>query len=602
MKNKIKLIFNHFLLVLVGILLFNLSSCATEEYSSENAQIDPDLIVATKQFVESEMSKNKDNAFLTSFPLTPDWEHVFAGKDKSIRVPMISNKGSQDTFELFIIQKEGKFVGEIVQFMPFDVMGITSYHRILYSLQGKRETDLLMPKSYVSDLQKLAGKKLTGKTKGEDFSYLCGFFRDNQGNPAQIVVLNICPDGTLFNNSIQVCDWPDLAGENARKSFFSVRFSDGETINVSTYGFLEELEEVTVDNNYQNPNYVGDDSSVWINFPPNYSYPSSPGGGGDEYYPIGELPTVTTKAQEVRSELSLNNDQFNWLKQRPEIANSLFDYLFMESFSSWADVFALDMINQMMSKPGLVLNPIDSYKSPFNVDRSAISTTTPEGIKFNEIYGALKNSPQFKTLFLDIFDGDQARFNVKFEINDHVYEDNNPAEKEVNATTSQDPITNIITIRINRQILIAGTDQSQTKIENAKTILHECIHAYLFIKSNNSNIGMDIGRTINSMYPVASEQHDFMYGRMIPIMQNVLSEIRDFVTTPENRNKVEQRTMHPTINPLTSTPWDWNEYYKYLSLKGLDEAYCFLFDYPKNSDQWNLLGNYVNYGHEDLRQ
>lgn len=103
------------------------------------------------------------------------------------------------------------------------------------------------------------------------------------------------------------------------------------------------------------------------------------------------------------------------------------------------------------------------------------------------------------------------------------------------------------------------------------------------------------------MYPNVNEQHDFMYGMMIPTMQKVLSEIRDLVTTSAGRIEVEKRTMHPNIKPMTSTPWIWNEYYKNLSLKGLDETNCFKVDFSLQSDQWKLFVKYVEYGHEDLQ-
>ncbi len=106
-------------------------------------------------------------------------------------------------------------------------------------------------------------------------------------------------------------------------------------------------------------------------------------------------------------------------------------------------------------------------------------------------------------------------FNVKFEIGDHVYEKNDPTKKEVNATTSQDPVTKNIVIKISKQILSPDGTMKQTKIENAKTILHECIHAYLFVKAGNPNVGVDFVKILNTMYPTANEQHDFMYNQMI---------------------------------------------------------------------------------------
>ena len=102
------------------------------------------------------------------------------------------------------------------------------------------------------------------------------------------------------------------------------------------------------------------------------------------------------------------------------------------------------------------------------------------------------------------------------------------------------------------------------------------------------------------MYPTAKEKHDFMYNKMIPTMQKVLSEIRDEVTTDAGRAEVEKRTMHPTIIPFTSTPWIWSEYYKYISINGLEEANCYKIDFPNPSDSLFLLGNYINSGRTRL--
>lgn len=144
-----------------------------------------------------------------------------------------------------------------------------------------------------------------------------------------------------------------------------------------------------------------------------------------------------------------------------------------------------------------------------------------------------------------------------------------------------------------------GTMQ-QTKIENAKTILHECIHAYLFVKAGNPAIGVDFVKLLNIMYPTPSEQHDFMYNNMVPTMQKVLGEIRDLVTTAPKRAVLETYTMHPTVNPLTSTPFNWQEFYKYLSYSGLDETFGFKNDFPLNSDLLRLNRNYIDAGKNEL--
>lgn len=579
MKNKIKLTLYQFLLVFAGLILFNFASCAVEDVSSENTKVDSELIHAAKNFVEIEMHKNTNNAFLTSLPLTPDWEHAFVGKDKAIRVPMLSNDFSQDSFELFITKKSGKFAGKIIQFMPFAKTGKTGYHRILFSLEGKRETDLLIPKSYIMDLQNKmgynSGIKSTGKTNNEDFPYLCSYFRDEDGNPAEFVALQFCPDGTLFNSLLEVCDWPSDAGINARKSFFKIVFSNDEVRNVSTYGFLEELEEVPVENNYHDPEYVPDDSSVWINFPPNFSYPSYPGGGnGEDYYPIGGLPTVTTKAQELKYELYLNNSQFNWIKGRPEIANSLFDYLFMNSFSTGAGIVVKNVIDQMMLNPNLTFSVESSLKSPFNIDRSSITNETSAGLKFNKVYDALLTSPEFEKMFINMF-GNTARPNVIFKLGN--------VSNNANGTTTIDPLNplnNTITIDVNFL-------NNNNKMLIAKTIIHEAIHAYLNVKLCDPNIGASIPDLnnsevydcINQYYNNFSEgqnQHNFIYNFMLPTMETILRQVKDLLVTPANNlTMLNDISVHIPLNTSPSAPFIWDDYYHNLALSGLQNCAFF---------------------------
>jgi hypothetical protein len=325
----------------------------------------------------------------------------------------------------------------------------------------------------------------------------------------------------------------------------------------------------------------------------------------------------------LRSQLHfLSLEQWQWLHGKDEFMESILSYINtnpnvskignaitiidfftgQNNFTSKDQAFVDEFISQRTANPSLNLDFIGSYFSPMNIDLDAIDLKSPEGEKFIEIYRSLIKSPEFKKLFESIFK-DSKRFNVKFEIDDRVFEDNNPRKKEVHATTSQDLTTNIITIKISKQILTAGTMMSQTKIENAKTILHECIHAYLFVKSGNPATGVDFVKLLNSMYPTANEQHDFMYNNMVPTMQKVLGEIRDFVTTEPRRAVLENDyTMRPTAitNPSVSTPWIWNEYYKSISINGLEETSCYKEDFPKNSNQWSLLGQYINYGHKEL--
>ncbi|MEL1255386.1 hypothetical protein AAEO57_16465 [Flavobacterium sp. DGU38] len=392
---------------------------------------------------------------------------------------------------------------------------------------------------------------------------------------------------------------------------------------------------------------------TWTYYPPNESGDTtggsttdlgccSCGNCGTHYYPPSERPNHTQKGtpcddlrpvgfitlnaepealRMLRIKLPMTVEQWQWLHGKDHVATALLNYvnsnptvtnanrnafeiiklgteLNLESKS-----FPLQILNQMSLNPNLLFDVRASYFSPYNIDRSAITNDTPEGQKFNEIYDALLKSPEFKNLFVsmfgDLFSGNY-RHNVKFELADAVYDSDNPT-KEINANTTYDPNLPYILIKINKKIL-NNSSMKQTKIENAKTVLHEFIHAYLYTIANNPIVGpTDIASLLNKKYPVGNKQHDFMYNDMIPTMQKILGEIRDLVTTQRGRNVLENEvTMHPTTNPLTSTSWIWNEYYKYLSLNGLNEANCFKVDFPKNSDQWNLLSKYIEYGHNEL--
>ena len=157
-----------------------------------------------------------------------------------------------------------------------------------------------------------------------------------------------------------------------------------------------------------------------------------------------------------------------------------------------------------------------------------------------------------------------------------------------------------ITIKISKQILSPDGTMQQTKIENAKTILHECIHAYLLTITTYPLVGMDLAEVMNKVLPTPDGQHDFMYNNMLPVMTKVLGEIRDLVTTAPKRAVLETYTMHPTVNPLTSTPFNWQEFYKYLSYSGLDETFGFKNDFPLNSDLLRLNRNYIDAGKNEL--
>ena len=148
--------------------------------------------------------------------------------------------------------------------------------------------------------------------------------------------------------------------------------------------------------------------------------------------------------------------------------------------------------------------------------------------------------------------------------------------------------------------MIAGTTKSQTKIENAKTILHECIHAYLFVKANYPATGVDFVKILNSMYPNDKEQHDFMYDHMIPTMQKVLTEIRDAVTTAPKRANLEIYRFYASSTASKPLLFNWQEYYKHISYNGLDLTSGFKQEFPDPSEALTLHLNYIKAGKDEL--
>jgi hypothetical protein len=122
------------------------------------------------------------------------------------------------------------------------------------------------------------------------------------------------------------------------------------------------------------------------------------------------------------------------------------------------------------ASPNLIYDINTSFKSPFNIDRLVINDATPEGEKFNSIYDeGLAKSPEFQKLFIDLF-GSNTRYNVKFVIGAIASGANGNTD-----TNLLNPTLNLITI--SPQFLL-----THNKMEIAKTIIHECIHAFLNVK------------------------------------------------------------------------------------------------------------------------
>ncbi|WP_282043871.1 hypothetical protein [Winogradskyella flava] len=259
-----------------------------------------------------------------------------------------------------------------------------------------------------------------------------------------------------------------------------------------------------------------------------------------------------------------------------------------------------------------------SQFSPFNVDLSqvsacndSISTSLVEANeKFMCIYSKLTQSPKFKDLFINTF-GESDNLNVKFKTV--------PSISGANGTTGALPgATNTInntTGEVNLSLLIEIDESymsSSSAIAVAKTILHECIHAYLILKHVKCNIGTPIeeileniddsklDQLLDSYYANAcpeEEQHEFMFDYMIPAMSEILADIKNDLIPESHQTNAESDTSFLDENNPTgpTVAWSWDDFYKYLCLAGLHNTDAFQWEVPVGSTKYN---NYVKYSSE----
>lgn len=129
---------------------------------------------------------------------------------------------------------------------------------------------------------------------------------------------------------------------------------------------------------------------------------------------------------------------------------------------------------------------------------------------------------------------------------------------------------------------------THNKMEIAKTILHECIHAFLNVKFCDPSIGMSIPNVnnmelyncineyYNSFSPANQNQHDFIYNFMLPTMVKILSEVKDSLVTPANNlTMLNDVSVHIPYANSPASPFVWNDYYHNLALYGLQDCSFF---------------------------
>lgn len=277
----------------------------------------------------------------------------------------------------------------------------------------------------------------------------------------------------------------------------------------------------------------------------------------------------------TRVKNALINIDIDWLKQQSSINEIIIaDFLFNNEFSTESQSIMTQLKDQIIQNPNLNIDIEASLNSPFNIDKTTITDATTEGEKFNEVYDALLSSPEFKALFIDLFD-DNNRFNVKFVIGD--------ITSGANGNTNTDlsnPTLNLITIS-------PTFLKNANKMEIAKTILHECIHAYLNVKLCDGGQGISISNLNNlDLYNLINEkyngfignqeQHNFIYNFMLPTMVKVLTEVKGkLVSTADDINISETILFpnHPATKPMVA--FNWNECLNNLALSGLQSCSFF---------------------------
>ncbi|OYQ35121.1 hypothetical protein CHU92_11120 [Flavobacterium cyanobacteriorum] len=326
--------------------------------------------------------------------------------------------------------------------------------------------------------------------------------------------------------------------------------------------------------------------------------------------PVKDHPVLTTPVLVNKAETQLVNrltaSQRNWWnntatqQQKTEITAYLFDN--GVSTDALNDVIAFI---QSSIDSGLKLDFDASQDSPANVDLSAVSGNSPEEEKFREIYQILREQPLFKELFNDLFD-DNLTVNVKFRI-DNIATNGQCVPKNLSNGRYYNEIT------IDREHLLENSN-----VYIACSIIHECIHAYLLEKIRNSTIGMTVPNLSNNEFATAMNhvyngqdpemnQHNFMFNHMAPVIADILADLKDELLTPEEIAKVENPAenngyyMYAPANPPTgpsTTPitWVWEDYFRYMSLQGLQTCTAFQQDYPINSVAYYYFLSYFTTG------
>lgn len=164
---------------------------------------------------------------------------------------------------------------------------------------------------------------------------------------------------------------------------------------------------------------------------------------------------------------------------------------------------------------------------------------------------------------------------------------------------------------------------SANKMEIAKTILHECIHAFLNIKLYDTGQGIAVStlnseelfNLINQQYNGFSgsqDQHNFIYNYMLPTMETIFSQIKNILVSNEDNYELNNNiNVHIPNNNSPGTPFQWSDFYHNLSLSGLQSCLFFqneigTFDsagnplITVNQTLMQSYNQYISLGHQHI--
>lgn len=312
---------------------------------------------------------------------------------------------------------------------------------------------------------------------------------------------------------------------------------------------------------------------------------------------VAEFALTHLQNENISEALAI--DIFNLAAENIEAANEICIYLEQNNFAEESLEVVANFTDASL-KTGLSFDFEKSLKSPFNIDLTAIEGNDPKEIKLKCIYNKLTQSPSFKNFFTQMFQ-DNSKINVSIEISETPLPQNAEANSQLLISYTNGIPTYTNKIKFYAEYL---TDD-MPNVDIARILLHEAIHAFLSIKAENCNLGaninnlnnLELAEIINLYYNsfcASDDQHSFMFDHMIPTMSNCLSEIQDLLISEADQVNSESHNYGSPGGFTEDSPFNWNDFYYYLSINGLQNTTQYQEEINANPVQQYLFSQYTN--------